>query len=214
MVYRILASSYTDYIYLLSFDPVTGSLTVESTTKVGRHPSWITSYPGDNSLIYAGLEQENGRIVVLKYDGDGKGTVVEDITSGGRDPCSLLASKDELFVANYSGGGIALLPVSPNPPYFLTSSPETIELTGSGPNKARQQTSHPHQVVLLEDEEYQELLVPDLGADRVCRFKKAPDGTWKLEGHVQYEPGSGPRHVAYHGTYHIPYLEMHCLLSH
>lgn len=47
-------------------------------------------------------------------------------------------------------------------------------------------------------DELKELLVPDLGADRVCRFKKVANGTWVLHGHLQYESGGGPRHVAYY----------------
>lgn len=70
-------------------------------------------------------------------------------------------------------------------------------MSGTGPNKDRQSSSHPHQVVLIE--EHGELLVPDLGADKVWRLKKTPQG-WKIEGHIQYELGSGPRHVIYKGT--------------
>jgi 6-phosphogluconolactonase (cycloisomerase 2 family) len=50
-------------------------------------------------------------------------------------------------------------------------------------------------------EEIDELLVPDLGADYVRRFKKSSDGTWVLQGHIQYELGGGPRHVVYHSAF-------------
>ena len=76
---------------------------------------------------------------------------------------------------------------------------QSIQLYGSGPDKSRQQCSHPHQAVV--DEKYQELLVPDLGSDSVCRFKKIDDGSWQLIGHVGFETGGGPRHVALHGKH-------------
>lgn len=78
---------------------------------------------------------------------------------------------------------------------YLTSSSQTIQFSGTGPNEARQEASHPHQVVIIDD--LAELLVPDLGADRVLRFKKGSDGNWSPYGHIQYELGGGPRHVAY-----------------
>ena len=93
-----------------------------------------------------------------------------------------------------------MLPISPDPPYLLASSPDTIAMNGSGPNE-RQNTSHPHQVALIE--EYQELLAPDLGADKVWRLKKDSDGTWKQLAYIQYEPGSGPRHIVYYGIEHL-----------
>lgn len=77
----------------------------------------------------------------------------------------------------------------------------TVQLSGTGPNKSRQESSHPHQVILHE--EHQELLVPDLGSDNVCRLKKANDGTWQLKGHVGIEAGGGPRHVAFYGEHSV-----------
>ena len=225
MAHCILVSSNTQVIYTLKFDPSVPSLELEHESHVGYHPSWITSYPGDKSLIFTGLEHQEGQVVAVTFDDSGKGTVAKQITSGGSDPCSLVATKDELHVANvrlsnpyiscvrlqnasqYSGGGVALVPISNTPPYLLAPSPSyMLEVSGSGPNKDRQQTSHPHQVVLIEG--YSELLVPDLGADKVWRFKKnqqSSDGQegcqWSLEGHITYEPGCGPRHVVFYGIY-------------
>ena len=52
-------------------------------------------------------------------------------------------------------------------------------------------------------EEYNELLVPDLGADLVRRFDISEDQLFHDQqrlGHIQHEAGSGPRHVAYYGV--------------
>ncbi|KAK0446975.1 Lactonase, 7-bladed beta-propeller-domain-containing protein [Desarmillaria tabescens] len=197
--YRILVASYSNDIYSLSFDPSTRSLTRTSSIEAGFHPSWITHYPGDSSLVFASVEQENGKIIVLKYDNNARGIIVAEASSGGDDPCSLLATKDQLLIANYSSGHVSFLPIAPEPPYILKETPTTITLTGSGPNKDRQLSSHPHQVYL--NEEHEEVLVPDLGGDRVYRFKRDPAGTWTPQSHIAYQPGGGPRHVAfYNGT--------------
>lgn len=89
--------------------------------------------------------------------------------------------------------------MSKDAPYILAESATTpIILTGSGPNKERQEGSHAHQV--FYHEENNEIIVPDLGGDRIYRLKK-DQGTWKVESHIPVQPGSGPRHVAIYGMY-------------
>lgn len=100
MVDLILTSTYTDDIVTLAFDHQAGTLNVVSSITVGYHPSWITFYPGDHSLVFAVLEQADGRVVVLKYDREGKGSVVAQASSEGAGPCSLIATKTQLYVAN------------------------------------------------------------------------------------------------------------------
>jgi len=205
--YRILVSSYTDEIYTLLFDDANRRLDVVSEVKVGHHPSWVTSHPNDRSVVFTGLEQSDGIAVALKFDQEGRGEVIGTAESGGKDPCSLLATKDELLIANYSSGTVGSISLTNSPPYISTSSlARNVQLTGTGPNKSRQEGSHPHQVYFVD--EYQELLVPDLGADRVCRFKKSADGSWALCGHVQYKSGGGPRHVAYYNGELFTLLEL------
>ncbi|KAF9479102.1 3-carboxy-cis,cis-mucoante lactonizing enzyme [Pholiota conissans] len=193
MVYHILVASYSNDITTLVFDPSSATLEVSSIITVGHHPSWLTSHPSHPSLVWTGLEQSDGKILTLRYDANGKGTLVSEVSSAGRDPCHLFALKDELLVANYSSGTIGVLPITDSE---SVSTPSYIQLNGTGPNKSRQEGSHPHQVVVHE--EYQELLVPDLGADSVHRLKKSADGSWKLVGHIGIEAGGGPRHVAFY----------------
>lgn len=102
MQYTILAGSYSDQVYTLSFDPDTPSLSLTSSVTVGHHPSWITSHPKDHSIVFAGVEQTDGKIVTLKFDKSGNGVVVGEISSDGADPCTLVAVGDELVVGNVS----------------------------------------------------------------------------------------------------------------
>ena len=72
-----------------------------------------------------------------------------------------------------------------------------LQLNGSGPNTARQESSHPHQVVAVPGRN--EILVPDLGADRTWRLAyDGQQGVLSLQGSVTYPPGSGPRHAVFH----------------
>ncbi|KAJ3772431.1 Lactonase, 7-bladed beta-propeller-domain-containing protein [Lentinula raphanica] len=205
MVFTILGSSYTNDVYTYTFEH--DSLTLKSCVEVGYHPSWITYHPEDKSLVFAGLEQEEGKIVAIKYDPEYKGTKVAESYSGGKGPCSVVAVKDELFIANYSSGSVAVLPISQSAPYILAESPTIVfTLNGSGPNQERQSSSHAHQVFYYA--EYDEVLVPDLGGDRVYRLKKDPSGTWKIVGHVDHDAGSGPRHVGVYDGYLYTLLEL------
>ncbi|KAJ4485779.1 Lactonase, 7-bladed beta-propeller-domain-containing protein [Lentinula aciculospora] len=205
MSFTILGSSYTNDIYTYSFE--NDLIALESSVEVGFHPSWITFHPEDRSLVFAGLEQEEGTIVAIKYDAKYKGAVVAESSSGGKDPCSVVVVKGELLIANYSSGSISVLPVSKNSPYILAKSPtSTITLTGSGPNHERQLSSHAHQV--FYHQETDEVLVPDLGGDRVYRLRTDAKGTWKIASHIDHEAGGGPRHVAIHDGHLYTLLEL------
>ncbi|KAI0268656.1 3-carboxy-cis,cis-mucoante lactonizing enzyme [Gloeopeniophorella convolvens] len=195
-VYRILVASYTDHVTTLLFDPAGPTLKVASELRVGHHPSWLTVHPDDPYLVFTGLEQAEGVAVAIKYDEEGRGTVVGEIPSGGADPASLLAVKDTLLVGNYSSGTVLAAPLSTSPPYFLDAPAISLHFKGTGPNPERQEGSHPHHLVTIPGRT--ELLIPDLGADRTWRVVQQSSGGLTVQGEVEYAPGSGPRHVVFH----------------
>lgn len=100
MLYRILAGSYTNEIYTLNFDPTSSSLISVTATTVGFHPSWIACHPDDDSLIFAALEEHEGKVVAVKFGENGEGINLGQSSSGGADPCSLLVTKEQLIVGN------------------------------------------------------------------------------------------------------------------
>jgi 6-phosphogluconolactonase (cycloisomerase 2 family) len=93
----------------------------------------------------------------------------------------------------YSGGTILAIPLSSTPPYLLEPKQGPISFEGSGPNKSRQEASHPHQVIVHRDE----VLVPDLGVDKTWRLKEE-EGGWKVVGSLSHGAGKGPRHAVIH----------------
>ncbi|KAF6746800.1 Lactonase, 7-bladed beta-propeller-domain-containing protein [Ephemerocybe angulata] len=206
--YPILVASYTNDIVTLEFDSDKATLIPTSALAVGHHPSWIDGHPTDKSLIFTGLEQSDGKLVALRYDASGKGAVVAVVPSIGADPCSVLVDKDQVISANYSSGNISVTPISitSSESPFLSDSSYSIQFSGVGPDKSRQEASHPHQVILHP--KYNELLVPDLGADIVRRYKKDANGRWQFQGHIGFESGGGPRHVAFYGDDLFTILEL------
>ncbi|KAF7977949.1 hypothetical protein HWV62_2033 [Athelia sp. TMB] len=206
---KILVGSYTNTIYTLDFDPTADQasrLTLSSSIDVGFHPSWIAPHPNNGNIggtiVFTGLEQEVGEIVVVSFDADGKGKIeASGISTRGADPCTVLVTKDEVIAGNYSSGSVTFLPLAQSAPFLQPDSPTTtIQLSGSGPNQDRQLASHAHQVISHPTRE--ELLVPDLGADKVWRLVKGNDVKWDVRGHVSYTPGDGPRHVAFYKAPH------------
>ncbi|EIN06380.1 putative isomerase YbhE [Punctularia strigosozonata HHB-11173 SS5] len=203
--YRFLVATYTDSIYTLEFDPTQSppKLVQTSSVRIGHHPSWITQHPTDPSIVFTAAEEVHGRVYALSVNLEGKAEVVATVASEGADPCTLVASEEELFVGNYSSGTVSVFPISTQDPYI--SPPSTRhQLTGKGPQADRQESSHPHQVALHDDE----LLVPDLGSDKTWRFAKNAEGTWTPVAHIPYEAGGGPRHVVIHDGVIYTLLEL------
>lgn len=100
MANYILVGSYSNDITTLVFDSRTKTLQVASSLTVGHHPSWIASHNAHPSLVWAGLEQPEGKILALSYDKRGNCKVVSETSSTGSDPCFLWAAEHELIIAN------------------------------------------------------------------------------------------------------------------
>lgn len=86
---------------------------------------------------------------------------------------------EELYVANYGSGSVVKLPGT------------VVTHTERGTHPQRQQTAHPHQVVVAPDGAY--LCVPDLGADQIYIY----DRMLQRCGAATVPQGHGPRHVAF-----------------
>jgi len=102
MLNRILTATYTDRVETLLFDSEAKSLSIISSVTVGHHPSWITPHPESPAIWFTALEQEDGRVVTIEYDEEGKGKVLGELSSEGAGPCSLVAYKGDLLIANVS----------------------------------------------------------------------------------------------------------------
>jgi 6-phosphogluconolactonase len=104
-----------------------------------------------------------------------------------------------VFVANYNGGSIALLPIEADG--SLAPASHVVHHTGTGPNAERQEAAHAH--CIIADPSNRFVLAADLGADRVFVYRLDLEG--KSLPHVEggdavMRPGAGPRHIAFHPT--------------
>jgi 6-phosphogluconolactonase len=119
--------------------------------------------------------------------------------SEGTGPTHLVVDKagKNVLIANYGGGNVVVLPIDADGKLKPVSSNQVHQ--GSGPNKGRQEKPHAHGIYLDAAERF--ALAPDLGADRVFVYRfDAAKGALEPHGAGSPEPGSGPRHLAFHPT--------------
>jgi len=197
----------SDGIYLVRMDPRSGKLRRVGVVNAGANPSFLAIHPSGRAL-YAVNE-------VDKYKGKATGAVSafavatntgeltrrDEQLSEGAAPCfvSVDRSGRVVFVANYNGGSIALLPIDADG--SLAAASHVVHHTGKGPNAERQEAAHAHCIVADPSNRF--VLAADLGVDRVFVYRLDLEG--KSLHHVEggdavMRPGAGPRHIAFHPT--------------
>ena len=189
-------------IYVYNFDAATGESTPVSTI-AADNPSYLALAP-DGKFLYSVNETNGakpGSVSAFSFDrSTGKLAFLDKQPSGGADPCYVAvdARRKWLMVANYSGGSYSALPISADG--WLRPLTQTVQHSGSGPNKARQEKAHVHSTIFSPDEKY--LVVADLGLDNlsVLRFNASAEQnplTPATDSTVTIAPGSGPRHISF-----------------
>ncbi|GGA87427.1 lactonase family protein [Puia dinghuensis] len=208
--YYLFVGTYTDGpsaegskgIYVYTFDAATGDLKPVSTIAT-QNPSYLTIAPG-GKFVYAVGETHGatpGSVSAFSFDKTtGKLTFIDKQLSGGADPCYVTvdAHRKWAMVANYSGGNFSALPIAADG--SLQPATETIQHTGAGGNKNRQDKAHVHSTILSPDEKY--LVVCDLGMDNLSVLHFNPAATKQpltnaTDSVVTLQPGVGPRHSAF-----------------
>ena len=190
-------------IYVYKFDGATGDLKPVSTL-AADNPSYLALAPG-GKFLYAVNETDGakpGAVSAFSFDKKtGQLKFINKQQSGGDDPCYITvdAHRKWALVANYGGGNFSALPIGADG--TLGASTQTIQHTGSGSNKGRQEKPHVHSTILSPDEKY--LLVCDLGLDKISveqfNYQAAQKPlTPAADSIVAVDPGAGPRHTCFY----------------
>lgn len=157
-------------------------------------PSFLVS-SSDGNLVYAVNEIDPGRVSAFRRTGTPAEPGLQPLgeqPTGGAHPCHLALHPRAplLAVANYSSGSVAIHPLAEDGgvrPYS-----QLLQLHGHGPNSERQEGPHAHQVTFAADGA--ELLVADLGSDRLWRFRYQANAFEPMEP-VSLPAGSGTRQL-------------------
>ncbi|MBB5396510.1 lactonase family protein [Mucilaginibacter sp. AK015] len=195
-------------IAVYRFYTETGRLAYLSQIDDVSNPSYLT-VSNNNKFVYAVNENDNGEVSSFSFEPKtGKLTFINKVSTLGGAPCYISVDKDQknLFVANYSGGNIAVLPI--NEDGSIAPAVQTIKDDGHSVNKERQEKAHVHTAVLSPDEKY--VLYTDLGTDKIniTKYKggKSNPIVPAKPAFVSVKPGYGPRHLAFSNNKKTMYL--------
>ncbi|EJD54643.1 putative isomerase YbhE [Auricularia subglabra TFB-10046 SS5] len=188
--YTIFAGTYAAAISVYSFDSSTSKLTLLGMPNGGERPGWL-QLSSNKKILFATQETTAGGAASFLIGTSGTLTQKSRQTSARAPSLAVVRRGREVVVGHYDTGSLTSFPVA-HDGYTLGPATPLLQFEGSGPDPERQLSPHPHHIV-----EYgEELLVPDLGSDKVWRLtKNAETGGWEIAGALDQVPGSGPRHA-------------------
>ena len=214
--YLVYVGTYTTEqskgIYAYHFDATTGQLASLGLAAETNNPSFLAVHP-NQKFLYAVNEtgnfqnQKSGAVSAFAIDRRrGKLTLLNQVASGGADPCYVAVDKTGKYVlvANYSGGSVAVFPVLKGG--RLGEATSVLQYQGTGANPERQESPHAHWIDFSPDNRF--AIAADLGLDRldVYRFDSAKGSL--VPNHpavVQLKPGTGVRHFVFHPSARFAY---------
>ncbi len=223
-------------IYAYSYDAASGKLTPLGLAAETASPSFL-AVDARHRFLYAVNEvhdykgENSGGVTAFAIDSDrktGKLTELNEVASRGADPCYIVFDRTGKYVlvANYSGGNVAVFPLSADGHIGEASS--VLKDSGTlGPIKDRQEAPHAHWIEASARNRF--AYVSDLGLDRVLIYKfdaakgtlspgesvatavgsseNAPDRSDAKDFFsATLAPGTGPRHVAFSADGNFMYV--------
>ncbi|MCB1231889.1 MAG: lactonase family protein, partial [Verrucomicrobiae bacterium] len=190
-------------IYVSRFDLESGALSEPQLAAEVSSPSFVAIHPNRGNL-YAVSEKpatgsaKEGTVTVYSLDPEsGALTKLNERSTGGAAPChvSVAPSGDAIVVANYTGGSCASFGLADDGSFTEAGSFHQHE--GSSINPKRQKEPHAHSANFSWDGRF--VFVADLGTDRIETYRfDAGTSQMSPTGVTRIEPGSGPRHFAFH----------------
>jgi 6-phosphogluconolactonase len=204
-------------IYLFEMNPATGELTLVDLAAAAANASWLSLDPSGR-FLYAANEVTNfggntGSVSAYAVDRqNGSLTLLNVVSSEGAGPAHLSVdlSGKYVFVANYAGGNVAVLPILSTG--ALGAATYVHQDTGSlGPTVPSSAPAgsfafsghdKPHAHMIHVDPGNRFVLQTDLGQDRIY-VSQLDLASGKLSPvadapFVALPPGDGPRHFTFH----------------
>lgn len=189
-------------IYTLNLSPEGGLQRAQTEAGI-VNPSFLT-VDTKAGLLYAVSEigpdvDSSGLVVAYRINrDDGSLQRLNEQPTHGFAPCYISLSPDGrfAFVANYSGGAIAMYPRLSDG--RLGPAADVHTLTGQGPHP-EQESAHPHCIIPAPDAPF--VYVADKGSDRILIFRLEAEAQRLVpteQGALKVQAGAGPRHLVFH----------------
>jgi len=169
-------------------------------TQPATNPSYLcipsTKYLYTHTEV---LQTKKPRVQAFKINDDFSLRLINEQLIPGGCPCHINISKKNncILIACYETGNLLFYPVGQNGK--LLPQVKMLQHRGLSENSLRQERAHVHAVMV--DEIFNNILVTDLGIDKVMVYQiVVVNGILeaKLKQSVSLPPGSGPRHIAFH----------------
>jgi 6-phosphogluconolactonase len=195
----------SDGIYLADLNPVSGELRLVRLVASLKKASFL-AIPRNHRYLYSTCEVDDSRaltpgaVSAFKIDeSTGNLTPLNHQSSTANGPHYLSTDREgkHALVANYHGGGVAVLPIDADGK--LGPATSTVLHHGSSVNKNRQSGPHPHAIDVDPTNRF--VFVCDLGLDKVLAYRfDGEKGTLTADhpGDLTTSPGAGARHIAFH----------------
>lgn len=213
----LLVGTYTGTgskgIYVYSFDPGDASVRKMDSIEVSN-PSFLTIAPAGN-FVYAVSEDRDstnpstgGGVNAFSFNKrTGRLKFINRVSSEGSHPCYISMDKSGkwVLVANYSSGSFSVFPIGAKGQ--LLNARQTTSHSGNSVNTERQNSPHAHAALLSSDNKM--LYVTDLGTDKIMCYPfntKNGNADVRRVTAVHTDPGSGPRHLAFHPNKKYAYV--------
>ena len=187
-------------ITVAALDYAEGTLSVVQRVSEISECHYLNFSPSGRNLVATTMD-DDVQVVSFAVDADGLLSLISRQPAAGTSPAYVYVEGGErhVLMVNYvvgeARGNIRLYPIDSDG--ALGQASEHIEHEGSGPNRDRQEVSHPHMIVTTPDNRF--AVVPDLGTDMVYLYAlDAAAGKLSLSQTLHLPPGAGPRHVAFH----------------
>lgn len=187
-----------------ALDAKTGCLEQSHHYRDVLNPSYLAWAPGETRLYAAEADFEGpGRILALDFEADGRLSLADSQPLSGTVAChvTVLPRHTGVCVASYLNSCIDLFEIRDG---RVIAPSRTFRYQGSGPNAARQDSSHAHQAAV--DPAGLRLYVCDLGADTLWIHRLDDDSATSPTGSVEIPAGYGPRHMVFHPTLPLAYV--------
>lgn len=196
-------------IYVFEFDRKAGTMQPVQSASNSKSPSFLAIHPSKN-FLYSVNEAANKSGGVSAYAIDpatGKLKYLNSQPSLGGGACHVAVDQTgkTVFVSNYGGGSLAVLPIQADG--SLNAPTDSVQNAGTGPNEKRQEKAHVHSATLSPDNRF--VYVADLGTDKLHIFAIDPKTSTIKTAQTPFvtvKPGAGPRHFTFHPNGKYAYL--------